>query len=520
MARSLEEFRGEPWADAALAKLGKSVPVAPAAESGQEGAKEQPWEVTKRRGGIAVGWKKGNATISVETRPKTKAGTGGQRYVARVGNEQYGSTTLDGAQSWAESALAKLGESATIRPVTTKEGGRTEQPSTPSVRQEGNKKLGEIRYIRFGKPPESGKSYNPRDNVTEEGVSVYKVRRAEKGWEIVGDSRTLGTAASVADRDIFFVKGEELGTGSDGEPILKVSSFRKAKADESVIFPWGTKTNRPNLKGRDAMLYDARFWGFVPEDPQNPPEHIRLMDENGNVIYDAYLSKGKRNQIEYVDITPSSQIPRKGELTAVNDWFPGERSGWKKIEDAKGNPLQESFNPSPRTQSAGPIPQKSIGDRHPILNTQGTVTHADRVDNVDYELYRAADSKDKRGFVRVADAGTGEAVSVKEYPNYEQAAKEYQETVRKAATGAGTPQSQATAGTQEMGQLAADGGKKEGKADLSAEAKRLAGEYDLKKAGVKDAKDLLNKYENDPNRKKGESMEEFLRRLGCIGEGS
>lgn len=71
-------------------------------------AGKQPWEIAGRRGGIATKWQSGDATITVETSKQTKAGTGGRRYVARVGEREYSALTQERAQDWADAALAKL----------------------------------------------------------------------------------------------------------------------------------------------------------------------------------------------------------------------------------------------------------------------------------------------------------------------------------------------------------------------------------------------------------------------------
>ena len=77
--------------------------LTPKAEGKAEG--KQLWEIVGRRSEAAVKWQRGNATITVETRPKTKAGTGGRRFVARVGSNEYRAITLESAKAWADEAL-------------------------------------------------------------------------------------------------------------------------------------------------------------------------------------------------------------------------------------------------------------------------------------------------------------------------------------------------------------------------------------------------------------------------------
>lgn len=410
----LEEYASEQWAQEALSKLGPEgqavTPSGAGAAAVTPAAPARPAEASSGQGQLRpVEEAKRPLPEMVGKQPPFPAKIGPPAAVPAgklPGGRQAGSTMLFDPEEWADLVqtgrfhleagarefgawsqvmVQEVGES--IRPQldnlwhTVKigtmadqqgEGREEQQPPTPAPRPGGTSKfqpkLGAIRYVRFGKPPESGRSFNPRDNITEEGVSVYKVQLTEKGWEVIADGRTLGTVASVSDRDLYFVKGEQIGVGSDGEPILKVSSYRRARADEAVAFPWGKKNNRPKLKGRGLLLYDAQFWGFVPADPENPPDGIQLVDEKGEVVYHAYLSKGKRGQVEYVDITRPSQVPRRGELTARNPWYYDQPSGWKKVADRHGNAIrEESFESSPRGESAGPTtpPQPEAATAQP-----------------------------------------------------------------------------------------------------------------------------------------------------------
>lgn len=94
------------------------------------------------------------------------------------------------------------------------------------------------KFLRFGEPPENGISKNYRDGVQEAGVSCFKLSGKEiiikTPWEI-------GTLGTISDRKIYIMQGEEIGSGSDGESIIKISSFKKAGTNQ-VFFaelPWG-----------------------------------------------------------------------------------------------------------------------------------------------------------------------------------------------------------------------------------------------------------------------------------------
>lgn len=85
-------------------------------------------------------------------------------------------------------------------------------------------KNGEHGYVRYGNIPESGKSYNYRDGFYEIGVSVYRaVFFNDRSYTILHTTpfELFGTFA-YSGRPLYRVWGEEVGTGSDGEPVLKV----------------------------------------------------------------------------------------------------------------------------------------------------------------------------------------------------------------------------------------------------------------------------------------------------------
>lgn len=86
-----------------------------------------------------------------------------------------------------------------------------------------------FRYIRFGLPPESGYSINhldPSHLKEEKGVSVFPAT-IYKG-ELMPILPAYKHYAAVdlewlMDRPRYEIIGEEIGTGSDGEPLLKVT---------------------------------------------------------------------------------------------------------------------------------------------------------------------------------------------------------------------------------------------------------------------------------------------------------
>lgn len=104
------------------------------------------------------------------------------------------------------------------------------------------KSTGKKTYIRYGLIPESGKSYNFRENISEIGVSCFEAYKLGKDYiiDVAGGYFTfLGYAGS---KTAYEITGEELlEKGSDGEPLLK----------DATIIKKIRKTNR---------IYDIKSW--------------------------------------------------------------------------------------------------------------------------------------------------------------------------------------------------------------------------------------------------------------------
>lgn len=87
-------------------------------------------------------------------------------------------------------------------------------------------------YVRFGKLPPNGRSRNHADGTLEEGVSVFHGERLPSGEArpLPNTNQELGSLLSLFTRDLYIVTGEEIGTGSDGEPLIRNARiWRKAK---------------------------------------------------------------------------------------------------------------------------------------------------------------------------------------------------------------------------------------------------------------------------------------------------
>lgn len=83
-------------------------------------------------------------------------------------------------------------------------------------------------YIRFGSVPTSGQSINYRDNTPEIGVSCFEADFAADGSYRLHLTPILEVSwLTVMDRTAYRLYGDVVGTGSDGEPLLRVDKAVK-----------------------------------------------------------------------------------------------------------------------------------------------------------------------------------------------------------------------------------------------------------------------------------------------------
>lgn len=123
------------------------------------------------------------------------------------------------------------------------------------------------KFLRFGLPPKNGKSWNYRDNIPEIGVSCY---RLISGKAILSLSEVGTIAGGISDRPIYFISGEEIGSGSDGEPIVKIHKITRVKGGKIIQnnLPfskgWRQKTKKEIKKERSEFIKREKHWGRNP----------------------------------------------------------------------------------------------------------------------------------------------------------------------------------------------------------------------------------------------------------------
>lgn len=70
------------------------------------------------------------------------------------------------------------------------------------------------------------------DELWEEGVSVFE---EENGIPIIRNEQQAKSLKNRIGDVIYMVEGDRVGTGQDGEPLLKITSAVKIEIDDSVL---------------------------------------------------------------------------------------------------------------------------------------------------------------------------------------------------------------------------------------------------------------------------------------------
>ena len=84
---------------------------------------------------------------------------------------------------------------------------------------------------RYGQAPESGQSYNTRDNKCEKGVSMASVCG-------LGESRSFATCEAKENRKKYYYVGTIIGRGGDDEFLMgDVREIKKSEYNDLVISP-------------------------------------------------------------------------------------------------------------------------------------------------------------------------------------------------------------------------------------------------------------------------------------------
>ena len=90
-------------------------------------------------------------------------------------------------------------------------------------------------YARFGALPKGGRSYNHRDGYYEKGVSVYRARLLNGRLYIIVSGTDAASALFICSGPVYLVDGQEIGVGSDREPLLMNCKARRFKGEYEIV---------------------------------------------------------------------------------------------------------------------------------------------------------------------------------------------------------------------------------------------------------------------------------------------
>lgn len=117
-------------------------------------------------------------------------------------------------------------------------------------------------YVRYGKLPPGGKSKNYRDNITEEGVSVFHGKLLPDGSTAIipRHPQEIGTYSTLMNEPIYIVEGDEIGSGSDGEPLLaNAKQYKPKDAARRLFIEQGTASDTVLNQGGISPEVQAAF---------------------------------------------------------------------------------------------------------------------------------------------------------------------------------------------------------------------------------------------------------------------
>ncbi len=145
------------------------------------------------------------------------------------------------------------------------------------------------RFVRFGYPRRSGRSRYSFRWRSEAGVSCYPGLMREPGRFFVDTSGLIdesGLAGLVLfaalDRPAYFVEGEEVGVGADGEPLLRIERCWPVPPDvdltsfdgftQPALRLWSRGPRDDSGRKRAKQRLTDPDLGYVPDDFRLSPK--------------------------------------------------------------------------------------------------------------------------------------------------------------------------------------------------------------------------------------------------------
>jgi len=345
------------------------------------------------------------------------------------------------AEGYFKAAQSTIGK---IEPALAKSMG-----NAPS--REGRFEMGAARIPREPVPPSAGvPPAAPTANYIEKtGPRMWRVVEGRTGEPIESGVSSLGHAQEVLARAnrIGVLKGVSGNRSVEGTEAQREAYLQDvARANPGEMF-------QEDARRRYRIVGQASRPPTVPSPPPSEKSPEAALIEGRKAEIKKAMSGGQTISLSgtaYGDYLVHPATPVSGEsgymVTRISDGetVSGERSIDRRMAErtARGLATRGEFRPpsptvSPLTEAPPVVPKAKepwdlkVGDEIRVAGIESNLVDSQTIDNVRYELYGAASAKDKRAVVIVRDSDTGEAVHVNTYPTYEQATREYADTVRR-----------------------------------------------------------------------------------------
>jgi hypothetical protein len=142
-------------------------------------------------------------------------------------------------------------------------------------------------YLRYGEPPASGISKTIYTDRLEKGISVVPAFFYEDGtYRIDVDrctSQTLWTLVQIDARDIYRIWGKLVGSGTDGEPVLDISSFQKLDKSLQLTTSMVAQPDAQAVATEDDLRFEIERYRREAEEVGEYEEYEDMID-SGNLI--------------------------------------------------------------------------------------------------------------------------------------------------------------------------------------------------------------------------------------------
>ena len=311
---------------------------------------------------------------------------------------------------------------------TTVEPARSSLATLESARsaiQEADRLTAERAQTPVSEPPAAVPA-PPTPGATPEPRSILSAPPAR-----VEDAQAR-TAEAVARK----AEAEAKVAEANVEEIAARSSMVTAKGaepagnpNEMAVLP---ESITPEMK--QTLEYDLRR--ISADDREFFADHLqRILDKRGNLRWED-ISQDISNQLftnEFGIIKILFSENPQDAIDIIGGKYSNAEPGGKAIPTGTLAPAGQPEGVQPRAtlagEPAGATEPVKVGDPVRIMGIDAVLAKTERIDGIDYELYNAAQLKDKRAVLRVVDVDSGKPVTLTSFPTYDQGEISYNKAV-------------------------------------------------------------------------------------------